>query len=152
MPCWVRPVNSSFGRALQNADLCWDPPWNSRSLLGPFLDPPPFLMPFPKTLFPPFLSVGRPGCRGGARKRLQLTSRREQKTPMLRRPSTAFRIVHSLQRRQNAQAQSSPPSIDKKRLMTGHRACAWHLLVRGCSCIAVGLRQSHIASFQAPKT
>ena len=41
----------------------WGPPsWN----------PLPFFDAFPETLFPPFLSVGRPGCRGGALKRLQL--------------------------------------------------------------------------------
>ena len=56
----------------------WDPPpiaW--RSSTPPPPTPPPFnpaaLPPlFCETLFPPFLSWGRPGCRGGARKRLQL--------------------------------------------------------------------------------
>ena len=42
----------------------------------PWRVPPPFDPLFCETLFPPFLSWGRPGCRGGARKRLQLICRK----------------------------------------------------------------------------
>ena len=68
MPWGVPPVRRrskkhEFGYPFLATFLC------PRTLPG---TPPPFLRPFPETLFPPFLSVGRPGCRGGARKRLQL--------------------------------------------------------------------------------
>ena len=62
--------------------------------------PLPFLPFFCETLFPPFLSWGRPGCRGGARKRLQFTT---NKTTQEKSPGSCLaRVEHVLSASRNS--------------------------------------------------